>query len=191
MRLLRFAMLAALVTIPVLVAGGPATYAAQSALAAPAAAAAGGSGGSTALATPSSATPGTAVTFTAECSPAANAGGASAVLIGTTLGLPEQIPMNADSDGSFTFHITVNLPSSIRPGRYHPDIDCPGGSATTAALRVVTFPHGGAATGDGTTSTTPDNGLAVAGLALAAAGALAAGVTGGMARRRRVARQRG
>ena len=187
MRLFRFAVLAALFMFPAIVAGTPATYAAEVSGAAGAAGAAGLSGGSTAFATPSSATPGTAVTFTADCSPAANAGGASAILFGTTLGLPQQIPMNAESSGSFTFRITVNLPSSIRPGSYDPDIDCPGGTSATAALRVVSFPHGGAATGDGTTSTTPDNSLALAGLALIGAGALA----GGLALRRRAVRQRG
>jgi hypothetical protein len=174
MRLLRLAMLAALVTVPVLAAGAPATYA---------------SGGSTAFATPSTATPGTAVTFTAECSPAANAGGASAILFGTTLGLPQQIPMTAESSGSFTFRITVNLPSSIQPGTYHPSIDCPGGTSATPTLQVASFPHGGAATGAGTTSTTPDNGLTLAGLGLGLAGVVA--LAGGLARRRRVVRQRG
>jgi hypothetical protein len=190
MRLFRFAVLAALFMFPAIVAGTPATYAAEVSGATGAAGAAGAaslSGGSTAFATPSSATPGTAVTFTAECSPAANAGGASAILFGTTLGLPQQIPMNAETSGGFTFRITVNLPSSIRPGTYHPDIDCPGGTSATAALRVVSFPHGGAATGDGTTSTTPDNGLALGGLALIGAGVLA----GGLALRRRAVRQRG
>lgn len=181
MRLLRFAMfctmLAAVVTVPVLVAGEPATYAASR------------SGGSTAFATPSTATPGTAVTFTAECSPAANAGGASAILFGTTLGLPQQIPMTAESSGSFTFHITVNLPSSIQPGTYHPTIDCPGGSSASPTLKVASFPHGGAATGDGTTSTSTDNGLALGGLGLGVVGAVV--LAGGLARRRRVVRQRG
>lgn len=177
MRLLRFAMLAALFAIPVITAGAPATYASAR------------SGGSTAFATPSTATPGTAVTFTADCSPAANAGGASAILFGTTLGLPQQIPMTAESSGSFTFRITVNLPSSIQPGTYHPNIDCPGGTSATPTLRVASFPHGGAATGDGATSTTPDSGLTLAGVGLGLAGTAA--LAAGLARRRRVVRPRG
>jgi hypothetical protein len=177
MRLFRYAVLAAVLAIPVLVAAAPATYAASSGR---------GSGGSTAFATPAVATPGSRVTFTADCSPAAGIGG-GATLLGTTLGLPARIPMNPQAGNSFTFSISVDLPSDIAAATYHPDIDCPGGSSATATLRVAAFPSGGTATGDGTTSTASNGTLAVAGLALIAVGALA----GGFALRRRGGRPRG
>jgi len=187
MRLFRYAVLAAVLAVPVLIASAPATYAATASWAAGAGRSAARSGGSTAFAMPSTATPGTRVTFTADCSPAANAGGANAILSGTTLGLPERIPMQAQSPGSFNFHITVGLPTTIAPGTFRVNIDCPGGTSATATLRVVSFPSGGAGTGDGTTSTTQRNGLAVAGIVLIGAGALA----GGFALRRRGSRQHG
>jgi hypothetical protein len=177
MRLFRYAVLAAVLAIPVLVAAAPATYAAS---------AAPGSGGSTAFATPSVATPGSRVTFTADCSPAAGIGG-GATLFGAMLGLPARIPMNEDSSNSFKFTISVDLPSNIAPATYHPDIDCPGATSATATLRVTAFPSGGAATGDGTTSTASDGTLALGGLALIGVGALA----GGFALRRRGARPHG
>jgi hypothetical protein len=178
MRFLRYAAVAALLAIPVLIAAAPATYAADTGS---------GSGGSSAFATPSTATPGTRVTFTAQCSPAANAGGADATLFGTTLGLPARIPMTPTTSGGFTFTISVDLPSDISPGTYFPNIDCPGGTSATARLHVIAFPRGGAATGDGTTSTTTNGTLAAAGLALIGIGAVA----GGFALRRRGVRQRG
>jgi hypothetical protein len=170
MRLFRYAVLAALLTIPVLVAAAPATYAADSI------------GTIHAWVTPSQATPGARVTFTVNCERQMSAG---ATLFGTTLGLPEQIPMSQDSNGNFS--ISVDLPSDIQPGTYHPSIDCSGGSSTTVTLLVTAFPSGGgAATGDGTTSTTSNGTLAAAGLALIGAGAIA----GGFALRRRGARSR-
>jgi hypothetical protein len=173
MRLFRYAIVAGVLGIPaaaISVAAAPASYAAVT------------SGGSRAFATPSAVTPGSRVTFTADCSPAANAGGASATLFGTTLGLPERIPMTAAGSDSFTFDITVSLPDDIAPGTYHPEIDCPGAGTASATLRVTPVPRGGAATGDGATSTTPNNPLVVAGLALAGVGAIA----GAVALRRRL-----
>jgi hypothetical protein len=188
MRLLRYAAVAALMAIPVLVAAAPAAYAAS-------AASAGGhrsgsgergeSGGSTAFASPSTATPGSRVMFVADCSPAAGMG--NATLFGTTLGLPARIPMNPGKGNSFDFSISVTLPRDIAPGTYHPGIDCPGATSATATLHVVQFPSGGVATGDGTTATTSNGTLAMAGLALIGVGALA----GGFALRRRGARDRG
>jgi hypothetical protein len=176
MRLFRYAVLAAVLAIPVLVAAAPATYAAV---------AAEHGDGSHAFALPSAVAPGSKVTFTADCSPAAGSG---ATLFGTTLGLPSRIPMDPESTNSFDFTITVMLPPSIAVGTYHPDIDCPGGGSTSATLHVVELPSsGGAATGDGTTSTTNNGALAGFGLALIAAGALA----GGFALHRRGARPRG
>jgi hypothetical protein len=172
MRMLRLAAVAVLLAIPVMVAATPAAYAASSDT-------------STAFATPGTVSPGGKVTFTVDCAQGLNAGAASAILIGTTLGLPERIPMNSINGSLFDFSITVMLPSGIQPGAYDPEIDCPGGVPSANADLVVTaVPHGGAATGDGTTSTATDGRLALAGLAMAAAGALA----GGLALRRRAAR---
>ncbi len=82
------------------------------------------------------------------------------------------------------FTITVTLPASILPGVYHPDIDCSDGTSATAPLRITAFPtSGGAQTGDGTTSTATNNGLAAGGLVLIGIGAVA----GGIALRRRSA----
>jgi len=151
------------------------------ATAAPAAASAGrlgNSGGASATADPSTATPGTAVTFQVFC---ASLTASSATFFGTTLGLPQQIPMDKESGGG-VFSITVTLPGSLLPGTYHPDIDCSDGSSASARLKVTPFPsHGGAATGDGTTATQTNSGLAVGGLALIGVGAIA----GGIAMRRR------
>ena len=174
MRLLRFATLAVLLAIPVMVAATPATYAATSAAVT--------SAGSTAFATPAEAPQGAKVTFTVNCDQGLNAGGADAILIGTTLGLPSRIPMNAINGSLFNFNITVTLPDNLRAAAYDPQIDCPGGVApTNAELLVTAVPNGGAATGDGTTSTTTNGRLALVGLALIGVGALA----GGFALRRR------
>jgi hypothetical protein len=183
MRLLRFAATAVLLAIPLMVAATPATYAAVSG-------GSGGSGGSAGsaqdssrgFATPAAVTPGARVTFTVNCDQGLNAGAADAILVGTTLGLPSRIPMNAINGSLFNFSISVTLPSTIRPGGYDPEIECPGGvSPANAELLVTAVPHGGAATGDGTTSTTSNGGLALGGLALIGVGAVA----GGFALRRR------
>ena len=171
MRLLRFAALAVLLAVPVLIAATPATYAATAAGSA-----------SRAYATPGTAAAGSRVTFTVDCDQGLNAGGADAILIGTTLGLPSRIPMDAINGSLFDFNITVTIPSGTRAGAYNPDIDCPGGVGSTSAVLLVTaVPSGGAATGDGTTSMTTNSRLALGGLILIAAGALA----GGFALRRR------
>lgn len=174
MRLLRFAAAAVLLAIPLMVAATPATYAAVSAGSA--------ADSSRGFATPAAATPGARVTFTVSCDQGLNAGAADAILIGTTLGLPSRIPMNAINGSLFNFTITVTLPSDIRPGAYDPEIECPGGVAPAhAELLVTAVPHGGAATGDGTTSTATNGRLALGGLVLIGVGALA----GGFALRRR------
>lgn len=153
--------------------------AAAIAMSAPALAATASSPGSTvASVVPSRVTPATRVTFAVAC---ANPDSSSATLFGQTLGLPEQIPMeNGAASGDFV--ITVTLPISIVPGTYHPQIDCSDGTSTSVTLHVTRLPRGGGAeTGDGTTSTTTNTGLAVGGLALIAVGAVA----GGIALRRR------
>ncbi len=135
-------------------------------------------GNATGAASPSTATPGSQVSFAVSC---ASAGASSATFFGTTLGLPARIPMGQGAaSGDFT--ITVTLPSGIQPGTYTPSIDCSDGSSTFAHLTVTTVaPKGGAQTGDGTTSTRTSGGLSAVGLALIGAGA----VGGGFALRRR------
>jgi hypothetical protein len=148
-------------------------------MSAPASAATVGQPGSAvAFASPSTVTAGTAVTFQVTCG---SLQATSATLFGTTLGLPQQIPMTKGSNGD-VFAVTVTLPSTIRPGTFTPDIDCSDGSSATATLHVTAMPSGGGAeTGDGTTSTATDTGLSAGGLALIAVGA----VVGGIALRRR------
>jgi len=140
-------------------------------------------GGATASVDPSTATPGSSVTFQVFC---ASLDTASATLFGETLGLPEQIPMDKES-GAGVFSATITLPNHIRPGTYTPDMDCSDGSSATATLTVTAIPRpGGVQTGDGTTSTATNTGLATGGLALAGVGVL----TGSIGLRRRAARHR-
>jgi len=121
--------------------------------------------------TPDPSAAGTSTTFAVNCSSQTAAGPAtSAILIGTTLGLPEHIPMRA-STHSNEFVTTVVLPSSIRAATYQPDIDCSNGVTASATLTVS--PGGAPATGDGATATTTDGPLTAAGLGLAGSGALA------------------
>lgn len=136
--------------------------------------------GATAAVNPTRATPGSQVTFAISC---ASTQASSAILFGTTLGLPDHIPMTRGAV-SGDFVITVTLPGSIAPGSYTPDMDCSDGSSASATLTVTAVPAaGGAQTGDGSTSTQTESGLAVSGLALIGAGA----VTAGLAQRRRSA----
>lgn len=177
MRMLRFAAAAVLLAIPVMVAATPAAYAATTD-------SADSADGSSAFATPGTASPGQKVTFTVDCAEGLNAGGASAILDGSTLGLAPRIPMNSVNGSLFDFSITVMLPLNLHSGAFDPEISCPGGAPSANADLVVTrMPHGGAATGDGTTSTAGNGGLALAGLGMIGAGALA----GGLALRRRSA----
>jgi hypothetical protein len=136
-------------------------------------------GSAIAVATPSTVTPGTAVTLQVTCgTPQATA----ATLAGTALGLPAQIPMNSEPSGGGVFTVTVTLPSSIQPGAAHPAIDCSDGSSATASVRVTAMPSSaGAQAGAGTTSAATNASLSAAGLALIAVGAVA----GGLALRRR------
>jgi hypothetical protein len=130
-------------------------------------------GNAFASADPSSATPSTAITFQITC---AGLDASSATFFGTTLGLPEQVPMDKES-GDGVFSVTVTLPGNIAPGTYHPDMDCDDGSSATATLHVTALPgQGGAQTGDGATSTQSNTGLAALGLGLIAAGAVAGGI---------------
>lgn len=133
-----------------------------------------------ASASPASAQPGQAVTFSISCD-----GAKSATLFGATLGLPEQIPMGLGMhDGQFT--ATVTLSDSIAPGTYSPSIDCDNGQSAQAQLMVNAMPGKGAGTGDGTTATATDPAVTAGGLVLLGLGA----VIGGFAlRQRRSARR--
>lgn len=140
--------------------------------------------------TPSTATPGASVTFAITC----GTGSTSATLFGTTLGLPEQIPMDSATEiGEWV--VTVDLPADISPGDYSPSIDCDNGVSGTANLTVnpapspaTPTPTGAPLTGDGTTSSATRSPFTPAGVALLAAGALAACAVA--IRRRRRARSR-
>ncbi len=136
--------------------------------------------GTTGSASPSTVSPGGKVTFTVDCGGPAS----DATLFGTTLGLPEQIPMTAGTVAG-DFSVTVTIPGSTAVGTYNPGVDCSNNSSTTIALDVQDLPAaGGAQTGDGTTSSTTNGALALGGLALIAGGA----ITGGFAVRRGKAR---
>jgi hypothetical protein len=141
-------------------------------------------GSASAFADPSTATAGTSITFQVTC---ASIEDRTATLFGTVLGLPERIPMDHESGGG-VFSVTVTLPRGVQPGTYRPAIDCSDGSSANARLVVTAMPaQGGAQTGDGTTSTETNNGLAVGGLAMIGAGAVIGGI--GMRRRRGPARR--
>src|ERR1700733_839120 len=141
---------------------------------------------------PSTPTPGASVTFAITC----GTGSTSATLFGTTLGLPEQIPLDpATQSGEWV--VTVDLPADISPGDYSPSIDCDNGVSGTASLTVnpapgpttpTPLPSGAPLTGDGTTSSATGGPFTPAGIALLAAGGLAACAVA--VRRRRRARSR-
>jgi hypothetical protein len=130
--------------------------------------------------TPSIATPGTSVTFAVTC----GSGASSATLFGTTLGLSQQIPMQASTHAG-EFVTTVTLPTSIAAGAYSPSIDCSNGVSGTASLVVNPVPGtptGAPVTGDGATSTATDGLLTAVGIGLVGLGVLTGAVTA--ARRR-------
>ena len=121
--------------------------------------------------TPNPSAPGTSTTFAVNCSSQTAGGKAtSAILIGTTLGLSEHIPMQASTHTN-EFVATVVLPTDIKPGTYQPDIDCSNGVTASAALKVQAVPGVAPATGDGTTATATDDRLTTVGLALVGLGA--------------------
>jgi hypothetical protein len=125
--------------------------------------------------TPDPTAPGTSTTFGIFCP-----GASSATLFGTTLSLPEQIPM--ENTGQGTFVKTVELPIGVEPGTYHPDIDCSNGESATLTVTVNAVPGQAPQTGAGTTSTTTNGTLADIGF-----GVMGLGAAGGaflLARRR-------
>ena len=138
--------------------------------------------GTVASVAPAGVTPGATVTFTVTC---ASATAASATLSGQSLGLPAQIQMDADARAG-QFSIRVALPGSIRPGTYHPRLTCADGTSARAVLRVSELAAAvGPAAGSGASSNATNAALTVGGLALIGVGAVA----GGIAIRRRQARQ--
>lgn len=129
--------------------------------------------------TPSVAAPGAQVTFSIVCDWRER----SATLFGTTLGLPEQIPME-ESTHPGVFVTTVTLPANISPGYYAPSVDCSDGESGTGALQVTAVPtqpatppaapSGAPLTGDGSTSTTMGGPLSAVGIGLLGLGGLGA-----------------
>jgi hypothetical protein len=116
---------------------------------------------------PDPTSPGTSTTFGIVCP-----GASAATLFGTTLSLPEQIPMQNTGQG--TFVATVRLPAGIEPGTYHPDIDCSNGQSATLTVRVNAVPAQAPQTGAGTTSTTTNGTLADIGFGVMGLGAAGA-----------------
>jgi hypothetical protein len=119
-------------------------------------------------AAPSTAAPGSPVSFSIDCGSAST----GATLFGTTLGLSEHIPMTPQSKTG-TYAVEVTLPSSIVAGTYSPSVDCDNGVAGTAT--VVVTPSGAPITGDGTTATATGGPLTTVGLGVAGLGVLMVG----------------
>ena len=131
--------------------------------------------------TPNPSAPGTSTTFAVFCGTSAT----SATLFGTTLGLAEQIPMQATNRAG-VFAVTVTMPRSISAGTYNPSIDCSNGQSTTVSVTIRAVPVQAPQTGDGTTSTATNSGLTVIGLGLVGLSAVAGGIQ--LLRRRRGSR---
>ena len=132
--------------------------------------------------TPNPTAPGTATTFVVSCNSVTAGGNATAAtLVGTPLGLPDQIPMQQTSQPD-QFVVTVNMPQSIGPGSFSLTINCNNGATQTVDLEVNAVPSNAPATGDGSASTVTDGKLTVAGLGLLGIAAAAGGL---VLRRRR------
>jgi len=151
-------------------------------------ASAGPAGAAAAEVQPTTATPDGSVRFMVSC---ASLDTAAATLLAQPLGMAALIPMNAaPMEGDFV--VTVRLPSGIRPGRYHPRVECSDGTSAVATLWVESVQAAAAARAAAAservaaaTPTSPVNaGLAAGGVALMAVGALAGGSA--LALRRRV-----
>jgi hypothetical protein len=132
--------------------------------------------------TPNPTAPGTATTFVVSCNSLTAGGTATqATLTGTSLGLPAQIPMQQGSQPN-QFVVTVQIPQSLGPGSFSPDINCNNGVTQTVNVEVNAVPGQAPATGDGTTATATDGRLTVGGLGLLGIAAVAGGL---VLRRRR------
>ncbi len=117
--------------------------------------------------------------------------GTSAMLFGTTLGLPARIPMEASTHKG-VFVTTMRVPSSTMPGTYSMSVDCSNGLSGLATLVVrsatpikpaVVTPVGVPVTGDGVTSTAMGGPLTAVGVGLLGLGGLA-GAAAAVRRRR-------
>jgi hypothetical protein len=137
--------------------------------------------------TPDPSAPGTRTTFDVDCGP----GAVSATLFGVTLGTANLILMHSAPGGmAGEFTVTVTLPTSIRPGTYHPSVDCSNGAAGVFAFAVNPVPLQAPETGDGATSTQTVTTLVPVGYGLIGLGALGLALAGLLAlRRRATARQ--
>ena len=134
--------------------------------------------------TPNPTAPGTATTFVVSCNSVTAGGNATAAtLVGTPLGLPDQIAMQQASQPD-QFVVTVNMPQSIGPGSFNLTINCNNGVSQTVNIQVNAVPGNAPATGDGSTLTVTDGKLTVAGLGLLGIAAVA----GGLVMRRRASR---
>jgi hypothetical protein len=87
-------------------------------------------GGPIIVVTPSVAIPGNSVTFTITCGGTVG----TATLIGTSLGLADQIQMQRILSHAGELVVTVRLPAGITPGSYSPIIDCGNGVSGAAQL---------------------------------------------------------
>jgi hypothetical protein len=127
--------------------------------------------------------PGSAFTVTVVCRP----GSLSATLDASALGLSPQIPLTGSVPGADEFAATVDLPSSTTPGQYSLPVECnpgPEGNGQSGYAYITVTPEGVPVTGDGTTSSAMGGPFTTAGLALLAAGGLAAGAGVAWKRRR-------
>ncbi|HYK31876.1 MAG TPA: hypothetical protein VEV63_07940 [Streptosporangiaceae bacterium] len=129
---------------------------------------------------PNPSAPGTPTRFDVFCGQDAK----SATLFGQSLGLAELILMQSTSRPG-EFFVTVTLPASIAPGRYHPSFDCSNGNIGKVSFSVNPVPHQAPETGDGTTATETGTPLSSIGYGLMGLGAIAG--VGAIALRRRVA----
>jgi hypothetical protein len=125
---------------------------------------------------PSVAVPGQSVSFSVVCINGKSVG-TSATLFGTTLGLPERIPMGAATHKG-VFQTSVRVPVGTKAGSYSLSVDCSNDLNGMAMLTVrapwvkpavvtpVTVPSGAPVTGDGITSTAVGGPLTAAGLGI-------------------------
>ena len=118
--------------------------------------------------TPDTVKPGESVTFSTACAD----GVKSADVAGTSLGLPDRIPMEAGkTPGSFS--VAVAVPGTTAAGTYNIGIDC--GDGSSSLVKLVVTPTGGVPTGGGSTARGPNRSLMAVGgglLLFGAAGAL-------------------
>jgi hypothetical protein len=125
------------------------------------------------MVSPAVVAPGGSISVAAECRGTKAADDAkSATFFGTTLGLPEHMPMTASKTEAGVFSLTVKLPAGILAGTYSPSVDCSNGMSGTATFTVATVkpavvvPSGAPVTGDGITSTAVGGPLTAVGVGI-------------------------